>query len=89
MESVLLAGKQPFWRGLNYHLANRANLAVLAALKRGDMVRPDRCSRCGQPPYEGQQILAHHDDYAQPLKIDWLCRPCHVVRHYKHPGSAA
>lgn len=43
------------------------------ALKKGTLVRPGRCENCGKEckPH------AHHDDYAKPLEVRWLCPPCH------------
>ena len=31
---------------------------------------------CGNPDTE-----AHHEDYSKPLKVEWLCRPCHQKIH--------
>jgi len=47
------------------------------AVRRGRINRPSECSACGvkcRP--EG-----HHDDYAKPLHVKWLCRPCHSLAH--------
>jgi hypothetical protein len=47
------------------------------ALKRGELVRPDRCSVCQKVgPVHG-----HHDDYNFPLRVRWLCRSCHYLWH--------
>ncbi len=48
-----------------------------AAVKRGDVLRPDRCTGCG----EAKKLHAHHSDYSRPLFVEWLCSPCHAVRH--------
>jgi hypothetical protein len=48
---------------------------VARALRRGDLVRPDSCSRCGRT----SRIEAAHADYNQPLAVTWLCRSCHVM----------
>jgi hypothetical protein len=43
------------------------------AVRRGRLVRPDNCARCGgHGPIE-----AHHADYSRPLDVEWLCRACH------------
>ncbi len=53
----------------------RARGLVSAALKRGDLVRGP-CEQCGADPAEG-----HHDDYAKPLDVRWLCNPHHREHH--------
>lgn len=54
-------------------LKKAAKNAVDAAINRGDLVRPERCSQCGST----DRIQAHHPDYTKPLEIVWLCTPCH------------
>jgi len=34
------------------------------------------CSKCGE-----EKVEAHHDDYAKPLSVMWLCKKHHVERH--------
>ena len=55
-----------------------AQKRVASAIHRGELVRPDACSQCAAPckPH------AHHDDYAQPLSVRWLCRLCHIRHHH-------
>lgn len=48
-----------------------------AAVRRGDIVRPPRCSECLQ----AKRLTAHHEDYALPLVVVWLCYGCHGLRH--------
>lgn len=51
------------------------------AIVRGDVVRPSRCDRCGaEAPLD-----AHHDDYAKPLTVEWLCRSCHRLEDSPYP----
>lgn len=54
-----------------------AHDACKNALASGRLVRPDRCEDCGAicKPH------GHHEDYAKPLDVVWLCRPCHSARH--------
>jgi hypothetical protein len=52
----------------------RARIAVIKAVQRGKLTRPDACERCGvacQP--EGH----HHHGYAARLDVVWLCKRCH------------
>ena len=51
-------------------------------VKAGALVRPMRCEECGT---ESNRIEAAHFDYAQPLRIRWLCRRCHVVWDRREP----
>jgi hypothetical protein len=59
-----------------------ARAIVIAAIRAGLLIRPDECSECGARPERPRgssnpPIEAHHDDYAAPLKIRWLCKRCH------------
>ena len=54
-----------------------AHRAVIAAVLNGSLVRPDHCSECGI----ACRPHAHHDDYAQPLVVRWLCGSCHRGVH--------
>lgn len=49
--------------------------AVARAVKGGVLVRLS-CERCGS-----ERSMAHHEDYDKPLKVVWLCQPCHKKRH--------
>lgn len=40
--------------------------------------KPTCCQRCGRKQHD---IHAHHDDYARPLDVQWLCRSCHIKHH--------
>jgi len=53
----------------------RAQRAVGAALRRGDLVRPSTCSRCGKVC----KPEAHHHSYELEdlLDVEWLCKECH------------
>ena len=42
--------------------------------------KPDTCSECGA----GGRIHGHHDDYAFPLTVRWLCPMCHTAWHMTH-----
>ncbi len=53
----------------------KARGLVQAALRRGDLVKQS-CIVCGNTKAE-----AHHEDYAKPLQVEWLCRMHHAERH--------
>lgn len=62
----------------------RAHRAVDRAIKKGIIQRPSNCDRCGRLCVSANnrpQIEAHHEDYAKPLDVQWLCRSCHFKRH--------
>lgn len=61
----------------------RAHQLVRNALRRGDLVRQP-CETCGSVDH----VVAHHDDYDQPLAIRWLCEDHHKEWHKIH-GEAA
>jgi len=44
-------------------------------LMRGKIKRGP-CEECGDANSQ-----MHHEDYDKPLKIKWLCRPCHLEHH--------
>lgn len=44
--------------------------------KRRGKLTPEPCEKCGSLNSE-----MHHDDYDKPLKVQWLCRPCHLEHH--------
>lgn len=49
-----------------------AHKAVAQAKARGELV-PQPCEVCG-----AQMTHAHHDDYARPLDVRWLCPTHHA-----------
>lgn len=64
-----------------------ARHAVKAAVKAGLMVRPDKCSRCGDAPAKargGRSLIQahHHMGYDNPLDVIWLCIDCHMTEHH-------
>jgi len=56
-----------------------AGKMVREAVRRGVLVRPDICPNCGRTV----KTQAHHEDYAKPLEVTWLCSLCHKMRHGK------
>jgi hypothetical protein len=47
------------------------------AVRRGQIERRP-CGNCNDMFGE-----MHHDDYDDPLAVEWLCRPCHLKLHRK------
>jgi len=50
----------------------RARTAAHNALRDGRL-RKEPCYFCGSTV----DVEMHHPDYGQPLRVYWLCRPCH------------
>ena len=68
---------------------DRAHGAVKRAISRGQLERPDACERVGFNGHacEGP-IEAHHDDYARPLDVAWLCKLHHgIAQEMYHRGQ--
>ena len=65
------------WTELNRYKKN-AQTKVRRAIKRGVLVRPDKCVSCG---ISGVRIEGHHHDYSKPLDVCWLCTRCHGEEH--------
>lgn len=55
------------------HAKYLARWKLKSALRSGKVVRGEQCVRCGA----GGRIEGHHEDYAKPLDVEWLCVPCH------------
>lgn len=64
-----------------YRIKHSARQKVNNALQSGIIVRSPFCQHCGRP----SKTVAHHPDYANPLAITWLCRPCHRQLHFPPP----
>lgn len=63
------------WRAENYDLQQASRCAFQKAIREG-VVKRGPCAVCGNPKSEG-----HHEDYAHPLDVMWLCRIHHSRRH--------
>jgi len=62
----------------------KVHLAVLRAIRKGLLVRPDNCEACQR---SGCQIDAAHYDYAEPLRVRWLCKSCHTMWDAREPKT--
>ena len=62
-----------------------ANIMVGNAVRDGRLIKPIECSVCGNAP---SRMHGHHDDYAFPLVVRWLCPGCHTKWHKRNgPGE--
>lgn len=62
----------------------RAAIVTASALNKRTLIRQP-CEVCG-----ARNVVAHHDDYARPLDVRWLCRSHHRLHHVAHgPGANA
>lgn len=57
----------------------KARAQVAYALKRGQLKKPKKCSRCKKQ----KKLDGHHSDYSKPLEVKWLCRGCHADIHHE------
>lgn len=55
----------------------KAKNLVNNSLRDGKISKAKRCDSCN---FE-LRLCAHHDDYARPLDIRWLCQSCHKQWH--------
>lgn len=62
----------------NDHLKREAYSAVARERKRGGL-QPEACA-VHDCSHHGTTV-AHHEDYALPLDVTWLCRLHHAWRH--------
>ena len=62
------------WRASDPRIM-RCHNAVARAVKAGRLQKQP-CERCS-----AMKVLAHHENYNDPLNIMWLCQPCHKQRH--------
>lgn len=65
---------------IKFPLKNKAREILQRAVKSGKIEKPNYCSNCGVQK-EKNKIEGHHEDYNQPLKVEWLCKYCHRQKH--------
>ena len=69
---ALWANKNPEARAAHVILGN--------AVRDGRIDKPKCCPVCLEFK-PSRQIHAHHDDYAKPLEVRWMCAQCHTKEH--------
>lgn len=62
----------------NNAIKRGANVIVGNAVRDGKLEKQYFCSVCG---IDNVRIHGHHDDYAKPLEVRWLCSICHNDWH--------
>ena len=55
-----------------------ASTIVGNAVRDGKISKPSNCEACNSEP---SRLHGHHDDYAFPLVVRWLCPGCHSKWH--------
>jgi len=82
---ILLPDARQHWlctrckaRGYPYNpVKARAHYLVQRALESGQLEKPLHCQCC----CSRRLLVGHHPDYAEPLRLIWLCVPCHADFH--------
>lgn len=64
-----------------YPMKYAAHVLVGNSVRDGRLKKPNNCESCG---VKHRKIHGHHDDYALPLSVRWLCPPCHKAWHAEH-----
>lgn len=78
MEAVETAKRRATWSDARKSASN----LVWSARWRGEL-KKQSCEVCSDPI-----TVAHHDDYARPLDVRWLCRSHHLRWHHKNGKGA-
>lgn len=55
---------------------DRARNTLQAAVRRGSVVKPDACQRCGKV-LPRHKLQGHHHDHSKPREVEWICQQCH------------
>jgi len=58
-----------------------AAIMVGNAVRDRKLIKPDSCEKCFAKP---SRLCGHHDDYAFPLVVRWLCSKCHRQWHIEN-----
>ena len=82
-KEVRLNSSRRYWTDPKNKFKNKARYTLNNALKRGEILKPSACEKCG---YEGY-IEGHHIDYSKPFDVIWLCKVCHENEHHLNEGQ--
>lgn len=63
---------------LSHPIQSGASTMIGNAVRDKKIFKPNICSECKK---ESKRLEGHHDDYAYPLIVRWLCRKCHYDWH--------
>lgn len=74
VSSTRLARKK--WEHQN-PIKKAAHIILNNAVRDGRIIKPSSCQSCGAKC----RIHGHHEDYADPLSVKWLCQTCHLKEH--------
>lgn len=72
------------WESKNT-IKKAASTMVGNAVRDGRLIKPSSCEKCGNEP---KRLHGHHDDYAYPLIVRWLCSKCHREWHEENGEGA-
>src|SRR5262245_9654998 len=64
----------------NHHLKKRSDVMWAQHRKDHRIFAPRYCSECRAANWR-RPLRAHHEDYAKPFDVVWLCGTCHYRRH--------
>ena len=62
-----------------------AHILVGNSVRDGRIFKSSKCECCGSTT---KRLHGHHDDYARPLDVRWLCPPCHKRWHDENGEGA-
>ena len=79
---AMRTGRKTFRKTIQ--IARNAQSLVAYYISKGKMIRPSICEECKNE----RKIEAAHYDYAEPLKVRWLCCSCHRKWDKKEPKNA-
>ncbi len=74
---VLARKTKAKWAASNV-IKRAASLLVARAVESGSLKKGTNCEYC---KIENNRLHGHHDDYAYPLSVRWLCSKCHCGWH--------
>ena len=72
--------KEIFKYGMLHKDRCTARGKAFRALKKGILVKPNKCTGCNNE-IDGNLLQMHHEDYSKPLNVKWVCKKCHTLIH--------